>query len=235
MANGDAIARPEMNITVAISTIQDGNMYIPDDQENNEIVQNRSDWLEKLEIDIAHTTRLHITYDGDDFCRYRFVDATNRGEGMKSLGVPADALVTTTPGLALFLPVADCVATTLFDEATGVVMLSHLGRHSLEQQGGVKSVEYLVKEFGVNPTHLKVCLGPAPNKEVYPIYKLNNQGMKEATFAQLRAAGVQPENIIDNPADTATDDKYYSHSEFMKGNKPEAGRFAMVAVMKKSA
>lgn len=154
---------------------------------------------------------------------------------MRDGDVPlADALVTTTPDLALFLPVADCVATTLYDEEHGVLMLSHLGRHSLEQQGGMKSVEYLIKNFNTHPEALKVWLGPAPSKETYPIFKLDNQGMKEAVFQQLQKAGVTFENITDNPADTATDERYFSYSEFLKGNKPE-GRIAMVAVMRQTA
>ncbi len=221
-----------MAIAVATSTTQDGSMYIPEDQENAEIIQNRTKWLAKQGVAMSDATRLHITYDGDDFCRYRIVDETSKGEGMKSVGVPADALVTTTPGHALFLPVADCVATTLFDEEHGVLMLAHLGRHSLEQQGGTRSVAFLVDNFGTNPENLKGWLAPAPNKEVYPIFKLGGQGMKEAAFEQLQKAGVQIENITDNPADTATDDAYYSHSEYLKGNKSSDGRFAMMAVMK---
>jgi hypothetical protein len=55
--------------------------------------------------------------------------------------------------------------------------------------------------------------------------------MKEAVLEQLETAGITPDNITDNPADTATDPNYYSHSEFLKGNKPTDGRFAMIAVM----
>lgn len=222
-----------MAIAVATSTTQYGSMYIPEDQENAEIIQNRTKWLAKQCVAISDATRLHITYDRDDFCRYRIVDEVHKGEGMKAVGVPADGLVTTVPGQALFLPVADCVATTIFDEEHSVLMLSHLGRHSLEQQGGVKSVEFLIQHFATNPENLKVWLAPAPNKEVYPIFKLGGQGMKEAAFEQLQKTGVKLENITDNPADTATDDDYYSHSEFLKGNKTSDGRFAMMAVMKK--
>ncbi|HWT40303.1 MAG TPA: polyphenol oxidase family protein [Dongiaceae bacterium] len=220
------------SVAVAISTVHDGSMYTPSDQEDEGVIKNRQTWLEKQELAMADTTRVHISYDTDNFCRYRIINASNKGEGMvDGNDEHADALVTTVPGQALFLPVADCVATTLFDEEHGVLMLSHLGRHSLEQQGGIKSVEFLVKHFGTNPEHLKVWLSPAPGKQVYAIYKLNNQGMKEAAFEQLQSAGVKRQNVIDSPADTAIDDRYFSHSEFLKGNKQTDGRFAMVAVM----
>ena len=220
---------------VAISEVKDGNMYIPTDQTNHEIITTRIKWLKNQGISLENTTRLHISYDTNDFCRYRVVDASHKGDGMRDAGGEfADALVTTTIGQALFLPVADCVATTILDEENGVLMLSHLGRHSLEQQGGVKSVEFLVKKFGSKPQNLKVWLGPAPNKDVYPIFKLHNQGMKEAVFEQLQKAGIELENIIDNDADTATDKRYFSYSEFLKGNKQSEGRFAMVAVLKEA-
>lgn len=221
-----------MTLKVAISQVNDGSMYLPSDQANEAIISNRRTWLEKQGIALSGTTRLHISYDTDDFCRYRIINESTKGEGMKDGDTAfADALITTQPGHALFLPVADCVATTLYDEEHGVLMLSHLGRHSLEQEGGLRSVEFLVNEFNTRPESLKVWLGPAPNKEVYPIFKLQSQGMKEAVFNQLQDAGVRIENIYDDPADTATDDRYFSYSEFLKGNKSVEGRFAMVAVM----
>lgn len=223
-----------MKARIFTSTVTNGSQYNPDDFEDAEVIVNRGKFLTSNGIALKDTTREHITFfNGDEtFVKYRKIDESEKGRGMLSGDVEsADALVTTTPGHALFLPVADCVATVLFDEEKGVLMLSHLGRHSLEQQGGQKSVEYLVENYGVKPENLKIWLGPSPNKEVYPIFKLGGQGMKEAVFEQLQKAGIRPQNITDNPADTATDPRYYSHSEFLKGNKPTDGRFAMVAVM----
>ena len=130
---------------VALSKVADGNMYIPTDTTNAEVVQNRERWLQTLDISLNNATRVFVTYDQPDFCRYRVVNDEDKGDGMRDAGklIGTDALVTTQPGHALFLPVADCVATVFFDEEHSVIMLSHLGRHSLEQQGGVESVKYL--------------------------------------------------------------------------------------------
>jgi copper oxidase (laccase) domain-containing protein len=221
-----------MNAFVAISQAIDGNMYIPEEQDNADVVRTRSIWLAKQGIELANTTRVYITYDQGDFCRYRIVDESNKGEGMNAGdSETADALVTTTPNHALFLPVADCVATTLFDPEHGVLMVSHLGRHSLEQHGAEQSVAFLSEQFKTRPEALKVWLSPAPNKEMYPIHALDNKGMKETALEQLEDAGVLRVNIIDAPEDTATDNRYFSHSEFLKGNKLTDGRFAMVAMM----
>lgn len=219
-------------LIVAISKIQNGNMYIPGDTANETVIENRRQWLLANGIDFDSTTRLSITYDQPDFCRYYTVTNQNKGEGMRGDGrILSDALVVTEIGHAVFLPVADCVATVFFDEVHSVFMLSHLGRHSLEQHGGLRSVEYMVEHFGVNPATLKVWLAPAPSKELYPIYALDNKGMKEALYEQLQQAGIAAEHITDNVADTVASPEYYSHTAFLKGAKAEDGRFAMVAMM----
>lgn len=217
---------------VAISTVQDGNMYIPGDTENADVIENRIRWLDSNTIAIANTTRLSITYDGDDFCRYRTLTKDDKGDGMVNNGsTPADALVVTTPGHAVFLPVADCVATVLFDAEHSVLMVAHLGRHSLEQQGGAAAVNYLRQNFNTNPAELAVWLSPAPSPEFYPIFALENKGMKQALYEQLAKAGIKTDAIYDSVIDTDTDQNYYSHSAFLQGMKPTDGRFALVAMM----
>jgi copper oxidase (laccase) domain-containing protein len=219
-------------IIVAISKVENGNMYIPDDTTNQTVINNRQVWLQSQGIELDHTTRMTVTYERPDFCRYYTVAEEHKGVSLPTAdSVPADGLIVTKLGHALFLLVADCVATVFFDEVHSVFMLSHLGRHSLEQQGGVKSVEYLVEHFGVNPATLKVWLAPSPSKEAYPIFALGNKGMKEVVYQQLAEAGVIVEHITDNSADTVTNQEYYSHTAFLKGDKPEDGRFAMVAMM----
>jgi hypothetical protein len=47
----------------------------------------------------------------------------------------------------------------------------------------------------------------------------------------LLEAGVLPENVENAGINTAESDEYYSHSEFLKGNETDAGRFAIVAMM----
>jgi copper oxidase (laccase) domain-containing protein len=111
-------------------------------------------------------------------------------------------------------------------------MLSHLGRHSLEVNGGVKSVEYLQSHYGSKPEDIHVWLSASIGKDKYPILKLDNKGMKEVVHEQLRTAGILPENIIDDVADTGVHPEYFSHSEFLKGNKPEDGCHAMAAYIR---
>jgi copper oxidase (laccase) domain-containing protein len=224
-----------MGVVVQLSHTKDGSMYNRQDPGDTRIIAHRRTWLADQSIDLSDTTRLYITYDDDNsYVKYTVLTAADKGKGMTGDDIEhADAIVTTEPGHALFLPVADCIATTFYDEEHGVLMLSHLGRQSLEQQGGVKSVEFLVEHFQTKPEQLQVWTSASINKDAYKIYKLDNAGMKESLYAQLEKAGVSKEQVIDDTSDTGTDDKYFSHSEYLKGNKPESGCHAMVAMMTK--
>lgn len=222
-----------MSVTVAFSTVADGSMHNRRDPLDVVAIANRERWLRSEGIQPDATTRLLISYDGDDFCRYKEVDTAEQGLNMHGDdGFVADALVTKTPGHALFLPVADCVATVLYDPEHEVLMLTHLGRHSLEQQGAYQSIKYLIDTYDSRPEALRVWLSPSINKDAYPIFKLDNKGMKEALYEQLAEAGVATTQVTDIDADTGTDERYYSYSEYLKGNKPEDGCHAVVAALK---
>jgi len=218
---------------VAVSTIADGSMHNRDDPADPVVIENRRKFLGSHDITLEQTTRLEITYDRDNFCQYAQTKETKKADGMfGDFDIPHDALVTTVAGHALFLPVADCIGATFYDPIHHVLGLAHLGRHSLEQQGAVKFVEYLSENYQSDPQTIKVWLGPSAGKDVYPIWALDNKGMKEAAFEQLDAAGILKENITDNPAETDKDKNFFSYSEFLKGHRDNDGDHAMVAMMR---
>lgn len=220
-------------LVVAHSRVADGSMLNREDGRDQMVFANRVAWLHSVGINPERTYRICLSYEGnDDFCRYREVAAEDIPvTEFDARNEEADALVTTTPGIGLFLPIADCIGAVLYDESKGVLMLSHLGRHSLEQNGGVRSVKYLVDTYGCNPADIKIWLSAAVGKDSYKIYALEHKGMKEAAFEQFETAGILPTNIEDNTDETDTHPDYYSHSQFLKGNAPENGRHALAAVM----
>lgn len=225
-----------MNLTVLTSKVSDGSMLNRDNPTDSTVIENRRAFMEAHGISLDQTTRVEVTFDFDtnNFCRYDEVTKEMMADGMyKPSSTPHDALVTTEPDHALFLPVADCVGATFYDPVHHVLGLAHLGRHSLEQQGGTKFVEYLKSHYDSDPKEMKVWLGPAPGKDAYPIWALDNKGMKEVTFEQLHAAGILDDNIIDNPAETDKDQDYFSYSEFLKGHRESDGDYAIVAIMRK--
>lgn len=219
-------------LIVAISTVADGSMFNRHDFFDEAVIENRRQFLEHQGIDITETTRMFVDYNRTNFCEYIATDTSIKGGGMRGNdAVFADALITTEPSHALFLPVADCVGATIYDPIHKVLAVAHLGRHSLEQSGAHKLINHLVQYYSSDPKELKIWLTPAPGKDVYPIWALDNKGMKEVTFEQLYAAGIKDDAIVDNTTETDKDLNYYSYSEFLKGNRDEDGDYCIVAMM----
>lgn len=222
-----------MTVTVAISNVHDGDMKINNLESKNQVLDNRTRFLSKNNVKLSDTTLVRVTYGGADFARYHKVDTTNKGQGMSiDDGIVADGLVTGDLNHALFLPLADCVGAVIYDPVKSLLMVSHLGRHSLEQNGGFKSIEFLVENYHSNPEDLKIWLTPAPSRKSYPVFTMEGKGLKDLALNQLKSAGILSTNIVDNQADTSTDPNYFSHSEFLKGNRNTDGRYAIVAVIK---
>lgn len=221
------------NIIAAVSSVEDGNMKFS--SENDEVVlRSRQEFLRKLGIDLKDTTLVTIDYSPSaSYAQYRTLSDSSKGEGMfaPNSETIADALVVTKPGHALFLPLADCVGVILHDTAKGILMVSHVGRHSAEVEGAKKSVEYLIDSFASNPATIQAWLSPAVGKASYPLHVLDNKGLHEVIVEQLLAAGLQEKNIEVSGVDTARDANYFSHSEYLAGNRSSKGRFAVVAMM----
>jgi copper oxidase (laccase) domain-containing protein len=178
------------------------------------------------------TTRVKIVYEGNDYCRYYEVNNSQKGAGMFDNNImAADALITREPNHALFLMLADCVGAVIFDPDKQIMMLSHLGRHNVEQNGGYKSVKFLIDNYNCNPDDLLVWLTPGAGKENYPLFALDNRSFKDVIFEQLQSAKISSKNINDDPTDTTKDPRYFSHSQFLLGNQLTDGRFAVIAMM----
>lgn len=220
-----------MPLSVFTSTAAGGNMKSPD-YHFEAVLPARQKFLERHHIDIQATTLVHLTYETTDFCRYFTVNKQDQGDGMiRESTLDADALVTTTPGQALFLPLADCIGAVIYDPTRHLLMLSHLGRHNLEQSGGTKSIEYLLSKHRSNPADLTVWLSPAAGKKEYPLFAFQNRSLHEVAIGQLTAGGILPQNISVSPINSATDLNYFSHSQFLKGNQETDGRFAVAAIL----
>lgn len=221
-------------IIAKVSSTEDGPMNFKGNDED-EVRNNRVQFLDAADgIDPLMATLVQVTYeDTTDFTRYKVAGDDDAGEGMLEpvSNIVADALVATRPDQALFLPLADCVGAIIFDMGQEVLMVSHLGRHSAQQNGGQKSIEYMTREFDSHPSDLLVWLSPAAGKSSYPLRTLNGKGLHEAVVEQMVRAGVDIENIEVSHVDTTDNPDYFSHSEFLKGDQPEDGRFAIVAMM----
>ncbi len=220
-------------IIAAVSSIEDGTMsFAQSDPEETRF--NRQAFLDRAGVDPFQATLLQVTFDDTtDFARYQVIGDDQMGEGMMEpvSDTVADALVVTRPEQAIFLPLADCAGAIIYDPKNQVLMVSHLGRHSVEVNGGARGIEYLKQEFDSDPAELLVWLSPAVGGESYPLYALGNRGLHEVIIEQMTNAGVRPQNIEASHVDTAESPDYFSHSEFLAGNRSDDGRFAIVAMM----
>lgn len=218
-----------MSLHIAASTVADGSMKSTDGSYAS-VLPARTAFLKNHGIAADDTALVHLTYETDDYTRFVVANDRLRGDGIvRPPSIVADAVATNTPGLALLLPLADCVGAVIYDTAKSILMVSHLGRHNLEQYGGTRSVEYLAKTFGSNPGDLTVWLSPAAGGQNYPLYSFDNRSLHEIATEQLVARGVANVHIETSPIDVTTDERYFSHSQFLKGRRPSDGRFAVVA------
>ena len=220
-----------MSLIIATSTAADGSMKSTD-KHFASVLSTRARFLKKYTIDPAATTLVQVTYGGDDYCRFYSLSERDKGDGItRDATIEADALVTTNLNHALLLPLADCIGAVIHDPTTNVLMVSHLGRHNLEQFSGTKCVQYLSDNHNVNISGLKIWLSPAAGKDAYPLHSFNNRGLHEVAIEQIIAAGVPSQNIEVSAVDSAADEAYFSHSQFLKGQRQTDGRYAIIAMM----
>lgn len=218
-------------LRAAVSSRADGDMKFGLEPAQR-IAKNREMFLRDARISIEHSVVVTISYDRTDFTQYAIVGVNEAGRGMQSPMLPvADALVTTSTKVGLFLPLADCVGAILFEPINRILMVSHLGRHSIEQNGAMRSVEFLRNNFSVDPKNVQVWLSPAASKRGYPLRAFEGRGMHDVVHEQLEAVGVSLEHIETSPIDTTANREYFSHSEYLKGNRAQDGRFAIAAMM----
>lgn len=220
-------------IVAAVSSAHNGPMNFRNN-DHDEVRHNRLVFFDQVGIEPLEATLVQVTYeDTTNFTRYQIVRDEQAGEGVLEpvSRTEADALVVTHPERALFLPLADCAGAVIFDPDNEILMVSHLGRHSVEQAGAAKSIDYLVEGFGSDPSQLLVWISPAVGRESYPLRAFDGKGLHEVIVEQILKVGIAPGNIEVSHIDTAQSDDYYSHSEFKAGNQAEDGRFAIVAMM----
>lgn len=218
-----------MNPYVAVSTVADGPMSRAGGVVDKAIYGHRHHFLDKHSTSPDQTVLVRLSYERDVFTDYDSVGRNNMGDGMvRPSTIVADGLATTEPDLTLFLPLADCIGAVIYDRRQRAIMLSHLGRHNLEQNGGQLSVEYLIRTYGSRPDDLTVYLSPAASGKHYPLYAFNNQSLHAVARQQLLVGGVRAQNITVDNRDTVISPEFYSHSAFLRGHKPTGDRHAII-------
>jgi len=229
------------NVVVRVSSRDDGTMldraretiHAPD------IESLRKKFCENQGLEYKNFVYQIITYGDQD--SYDVIGEVTRPDNE---GVHADALFTRTPGIGLFLPIADCVATVLYDPTQKILALLHLGRHSSIARLMTKMIEHLQNQ-GSNPNDLVIWMAPSVDQENYRLDYFDHKDEDEwrdfavakddGIYLDLRGfnknlaiqSGVKPENIYTSPINTATNSNYFSHSQ-----GDVSGRFAVLAMIR---
>src|SRR5207247_2922053 len=130
-------------------------------------------------------------------------DACSRGPvGRESPG--CDGLITSQPGIALWIYVADCCAVYLIDLQTPAIGLVHSGKRGTATGVVSNAIGQMIDRFGSDPENMIVQLSPCIRPPHYEI------DFAAEIARQCRALGVK--QIHDSGICTACDlGRYYSY------------------------
>ena len=233
------------DLLIAVSSKDDGTMLNRiRGRHVAEVLENRRRFCDKSGVLYDNVVYQIISYDqGQTFDNIVSVAEFDKVKHNNE-GIFADALYTEAAGIGLFLPVADCIATVIYDPKRRALMLAHLGRHSTIAKLMSRAILYFIEQ-GSQVGNLQIWMSPSITQKNYRmdyfdhtndtnwhnfcrqtadgIY-LDMQGFNRSLAIQ---AGVPAENIFISPIDTSDNPNYFSHSSGDVG-----GRFAVVACMK---
>lgn len=228
MIRGDQPRNIAKGVYIAVSSRSDGTMLDRTrDIHASDVVQNRQAFCQANGCAYADCVYQLIRY-GDSESYQKIVEVTEDDTAKKKRGVHADALFTAATGVGLLLPVADCVATVLYDPVKKYLAMVHLGRHSTYANLATTVVEYFVSN-GSCADDLVVWMSPSASKNSYrlewfdraddPLWqgfykkKIDGYYLDLAGYNRQRfiCAGVVPESITVSSVDTQIHPGYFSH------------------------
>lgn len=231
-------------VLVALSSKSDGTML---DRAvgvyDGSVQSNRTAFCRLAGVDYGNVVFQRIVYD-DTQTYDRIVEVGHTDTARYVSEVRGDALFTSTSGVGLLLPVADCVATVVYDPVRQSLALLHLGRHSSLTTLITKTID-LFTRHGSDPADLLVWMSPNIHQSHYrmdyfdqadtPEWQPFVNRRKDGLYIDLQGhnrrqfvkAGVRDLHIYDSPHNTAEHNGYFSHSQ-----GDTTGRFAVLAMVK---
>ena len=232
------------DLLIAVSSKDDGTMLNRiRGRHVAEVLENRHRFCDQIGVKYDDVVYHVISYDRaqtfDNIAEVTEADTVKHNNE----GIFADALYTEMAGVGLFLPVADCIATVIYDPKRRALMLAHLGRHSTVAQLISQAVQYFV-ERGSQAKDLQIWMSPSITQKNYCMDYFNHANdtnwqnfcrqTADGIYLDMQGfnrslairAGVPGDNIFISPIDTADNPNYFSHSSGDTG-----GRFVVVASM----
>lgn len=228
-----------------VSTVSDGNMAFQHGPAEA-VLENRRKFLDTFGLSLEKTV-VSNNQHGDNIVVLTESDAS-AGALLLDGAPKADALITSTRGLVLFLLTADCIPLLLIDKSKSVIALLHVSWKTATLGLPAKVVRLLMERFSLPPEEVRALFGPSIQKNSYvlphPLEQENDPTWKPFleslssgevaidlvgfTAKQLEQAGMMKESVIFSPTDTAQSPDFFSHYRSVHTGEPE-GRFATVA------
>jgi polyphenol oxidase len=229
MIKSDQFTNLPPELTVLFSSRDDGTVLdrALDNAHAPALITSRQAICEQAGIDYQNTVYQKVVYS-DTSSYDRLVEVGVKDTTRYRSEVVADALVTKKVGIGLFLPVADCIVTVLYDPHQKILCQAHMGRHSTLSGLLSRVVEYFVAN-GSRLRDINVWMEPSVTKKSYRLeyfdhadstdwqgfverrdgaYYIDMQGFNRQRLIQL---GVRPENITVSDIDTFENRSYFSH------------------------
>lgn len=96
---------------------------------HQQVLDKRCQFLDQIDLDINNCVGMQVEHAD----RIAAVDSSMIGMGMRrgETAVVSDTLITTTPGIGLFLTTADCLPIVLYEPNSNLVALCHIGWRNL--------------------------------------------------------------------------------------------------------
>ena len=235
------------NIKIGFSSVSDGNLSyargLP-----AEVTASRSKYLASQGIDPTKAVVISLVH-GNLVVEVTKDDAGNLLNQDQQDVITADGLITSSPNLALFMVVADCIPIVVYDTRLKILALVHAGRKGVELNILSSAVKQMVQK-GSKPEDIIIKTGPAIAPESYVFDntteidtdfwagnlaygsdKKYHMDTKNKLFEQALELGIAKNNITISAIDTFTNKNYFSHRRSFATGEKEA-RFAAYAMIK---
>ena len=234
-------------VRIAFSGVEDGSMAagggkpsLPGHEKNAEL------FLKTCGFEAKSRAKVFVTYLPEN--TYTHID---RVDESTTGAIKSDALFTTMKNQVITLPVADCIATVVYDPVVPLLGVLHLGRHA--------SVAGLIEEFairvadecGSDPCDWHIWMSPSLKSDhdvmdyFDPPYIEQWQGFMRVRDdgkihidipghirERFERLGVPQANIYVSPHNTYTDERYFSHRAATElGHAERQGRMMVAAAL----
>ena len=235
------------DLKISFSRVSDGNLSYTKGPAT-EVTASRSKYLFDQGIDPTDCVAISLVH-GNLVVEVSKNDATDLLDKNQQAGIIADGLMTSTPGLGLFLAVGDCMPVVVYNSKLKILALLHAGRKGVELNILDSAIKQMIQK-GSNVADIIIESGPSISAESYVFDntteidtalwsgnlsygsdKKYHMDVKKKFLEQALALGIPKKNITISTIDTFTNKNYFSHRRSLATGEYE-GRFAVIAHIK---